>query len=110
MDNARVMHCAPLAPIEFELDDGPAIEMLLNAYPHPVRVNDLPHPPTEDIDDKIGIAEALFKERLLVLEGNSTDNPQLLASNSNKPAKRSRLASGGADSGDEDRKSTRLNS
>jgi lysine-specific demethylase/histidyl-hydroxylase NO66 len=102
MDNARVLYGAEFAPLEFELDDGPAIEMLLNAYPDPVRVNDLPHPPNEDIEDKIGIAESLFKERLLVLVGNSTDNPNLLAKNGGKPAKRSRLSSHGVDSDHDD--------
>ncbi|CAM9667097.1 unnamed protein product, partial [Sphacelaria rigidula] len=48
MDNARVHHGSSLSPLEFELDDAPAIEALLAAYPDPVRVADLPHPPTDD--------------------------------------------------------------
>ena len=40
MDNSREMFGAPLQPLEFELDDGPAIEALLQAYPEPVSVAD----------------------------------------------------------------------
>lgn len=43
----------PNSPLQFELDDAPAIEALLSAYPEPVKVADLPHPPTEDLDDKV---------------------------------------------------------
>ena len=44
------------SPLQFELDDAPAIEVLLSAYPEPVRVYDLPHPPTEDLEDKVQCA------------------------------------------------------
>lgn len=47
---ATVKRCSPL---QFELDDAPALEMLLTAYPRPVAVSDLPHPPTEDLEDKV---------------------------------------------------------
>jgi len=40
--------------LQFELDDAPAIEALLSAYPQPVTVSDLPHPPSEDLEDKVG--------------------------------------------------------
>ena len=56
MDNAREMYGAPLAPLEFELDDGPAIEMLLLAYPEAVAVDDLPHP-SEELEDKVSLAQ-----------------------------------------------------
>lgn len=49
----------PCSPLEFELDDGPAIEVLLSAYPGPVRVADLPHPPSEDLEDKVRGRHAL---------------------------------------------------
>ena len=56
----------PINPLEFDLDDGPAIEALLKAYPDPITVSDLEHP-SDEIDDKIGIAEALFKEGILMI-------------------------------------------
>jgi lysine-specific demethylase/histidyl-hydroxylase NO66 len=66
MDNSRQVYGAPLKPLEFELDDGPAIEALLTAYPHSITVSDLDHP-SEEMDDKIGIAEALYKEGILLI-------------------------------------------
>lgn len=56
----------PLSPLEFELDDGPAIEALLSAYPDAVTVSDLEHP-SEELDDKIGVAQALYKEGFLLI-------------------------------------------
>jgi hypothetical protein len=58
-------HEAPLNPVEFDLDDGPAIEALLDAYPSPVVVMDLHHP-SEELEDKVAIAQALFKEGFLL--------------------------------------------
>lgn len=58
-------HEAPLNPMEFDLDDGPAIEALLDAYPSPVVVMDLPHP-SEELEDKVSVAQALFKEGFLL--------------------------------------------
>lgn len=66
VDNSREIYGNPISPLEFELDDGPAIEALLSAYPEPIQVSDLPHSSEED-EDKIGIAEALFKEGLLMI-------------------------------------------
>jgi hypothetical protein len=56
----------PVNPLEFELDDGPAIEALLSAYPNPVTVSDLEHS-SEEIDDKVSIAQALYKEGILMI-------------------------------------------
>lgn len=70
-DNARELYGAPLNPLEFELDDGPAIEILLNAYPTGVTVMDLPHP-SDELDDKIGVADALFREGILIIEDEAT--------------------------------------
>ncbi|CAM9748045.1 unnamed protein product, partial [Discosporangium mesarthrocarpum] len=67
MDNARVHHGNALSPLQFDLDDAPAIETLLAAYPHSIQVKDLPHPPTEDLEDKVGVATALYKEGFLLL-------------------------------------------
>jgi hypothetical protein len=64
--NHRERYGSPINPLEFELDDGPAIERLLSAYPIPVRVMDLPHP-SEELQDKVGVAEALFKEGFLLM-------------------------------------------
>ncbi len=58
-----------LQPLEFELDDGPAIEMLLDSYPNPVAISDLPHS-SEDDEDKISITRALFKEGFLIIVDN----------------------------------------
>ncbi len=79
-DFDRELYGAPLNPLEFELDDGPAIEVLLNAYPEGVTVLDLPHP-SEELEDKVGVAEALFKEGILVLEDEATKS-QLAAEGS----------------------------
>jgi hypothetical protein len=56
----------PLSPLDFELDDGLAIEALLSAYPDAVTVSDLEHP-SEELDDKLGVAQALYKEGFLVI-------------------------------------------
>lgn len=58
-------HESPLNPIEFDLDDGPAIEALLDAYHTPVVVMDLHHP-SEELEDKVSIAQALYKEGFLL--------------------------------------------
>ena len=66
LENARASGAAaPPAPLAFELDDAPAIEALLRAHPQPVRVADLPHPPHEDVEDKVAVATALFQEGFL---------------------------------------------
>lgn len=63
---SREIYGNPISPLDFELDDGPAIEALLSAYPNPIQVSDLPHA-SEEEEDKIGIADALFKEGLLII-------------------------------------------
>jgi hypothetical protein len=60
-----------MQPLEFELDDGPAIEALLLAYPEAITVSDLPHP-SEELDDKIAVAQALFKEGFLLIEDEAS--------------------------------------
>ena len=62
----RELHGAPLQPLEFELDDGPAIEALLAAYPEAVLVSELPHP-SEELEDKIALAQVLYKEGFLLI-------------------------------------------
>jgi hypothetical protein len=76
MDNSRVHHGSALRPLEFELDDAPAVEALLNAYPDAVAVKELPHPPADDLDDKLEIAKALFSEGFLVYEGEGSAEPE----------------------------------
>ena len=74
MDNSKTFHEVPLSPLEFELDDAPAIEKILKTFaPDWCLVNDLPHPPAEDSDDKIGICKSLFEEGILAV-----DNRELL--------------------------------
>jgi lysine-specific demethylase/histidyl-hydroxylase NO66 len=67
MDNVREMYASTLSPLEFELDDGPAIEALLNAYPNGVEVQSIPHP-SEELEDKVSVAAAMYKEGFLVVE------------------------------------------
>lgn len=71
MDNSRELFGSPLNPIEFELDDGPTIEALLKAYPQAVTISSLPHP-SEEIEDKIDVATALFKEGFLVIDDEAS--------------------------------------
>lgn len=53
----------PVALLEFDLDDAPAIEILLNAHSaRPVVVNQLPLP---TVDDQLALAAALYQEGLL---------------------------------------------
>eukprot|EP01042_Synura_sphagnicola_P030844 gene30844-39728_t len=63
---SKEMFGSPMSNVEFELDDGPAIEALLDAYPDPVQICDLPHV-SEDVDDKVDIARAVFREGLLLV-------------------------------------------
>jgi lysine-specific demethylase/histidyl-hydroxylase NO66 len=63
VDNSREFHGNPISPLEFELDDAPALEMvLLTAPPHWICVQDLIH---DDIEDKVGVAQALFDEGVI---------------------------------------------
>lgn len=71
VDNSRELFGAPLNPLTFELDDGPCVEALLRAYPHPVTVQTLPHPSEED-GDRVEVAQALFKEGFLVIDDEAT--------------------------------------
>lgn len=71
MDNSRELFGSPLSPLEFDLDDGPAIEALLAAYPHGVTVTSLPHP-SEEESDKVDVAAALFREGFLVVEDEAS--------------------------------------
>lgn len=61
----------PLQSVEFELDDGPTIEGLLRAYPEGVTVSDLEHP-GEELEDKVAIADALFREGFLVIDDEAS--------------------------------------
>jgi hypothetical protein len=67
----RELHGAPLQPLEFELDDGPAIEALLAAYPEAVLVSELPHP-SEELEDKISLAQALYREGFLLIHDEAS--------------------------------------
>lgn len=65
MDNSRVYHGNPLSPLEFEMDDAPAIEAILTTVePHWIMVKDLIH---DDIEDKMEIAQSLFNEGILAI-------------------------------------------
>jgi bifunctional lysine-specific demethylase and histidyl-hydroxylase NO66 len=65
MDNSRVYHGNPLSPLEFEMDDAPAIETILKTIePHWIIVEDLIH---DDIEDKVDIAQSLYNEGILAI-------------------------------------------
>mmetsp|Transcript_14893 Transcript_14893/g.32175 ORF Transcript_14893/g.32175 Transcript_14893/m.32175 type:complete len:831 (-) Transcript_14893:147-2639(-) len=63
LDNSRVYQGTPLSPMEFEIDDAPALEQLLTTVePHWIMVKDLIH---GDVEDKMEIAQALYDEGIL---------------------------------------------
>ena len=63
LDNARAYRGAALSPLEFELDDAPALEqMLTTVEPRWIMVKDLIH---GDVEDKMELAQALFDEGIL---------------------------------------------
>ncbi|GKZ00814.1 hypothetical protein MPSEU_001033100 [Mayamaea pseudoterrestris] len=73
-DNSRVYMEKALNPLEFELDDAPAIEQLLTTVePRWIMVNDLFH---DSIDDKVAVAQALFDEGLLAVYSPSESDEE----------------------------------
>jgi bifunctional lysine-specific demethylase and histidyl-hydroxylase NO66 len=111
LDNGREVFSNPLSPVEYDLDDGPAIEKLLGAAYVPlaeasgddsgeegaavncgVMVTDLPHT-SEELHDKVGIAESLYREGLLmVVDEDSPGETHRLAGGASAPPKRSKEA------------------
>jgi lysine-specific demethylase/histidyl-hydroxylase NO66 len=64
-DNSLVYHGKPLSPLEFEADDGPALEQLVTTVePRWVAVQDLFH---DTPDDKLAVAQALYDEGILAV-------------------------------------------
>ena len=66
MDNSRVRFEEPIRPLEFDLDDGPAVEQLVSSYPHGIMIMELTHNSDEN-EDKLAVARAIFKEGLLMV-------------------------------------------
>ena len=65
LENSREFQGNPLSPLEYEMDDGPALEQLLTTVePHWILVNDLFH---DTIEDKIAIAQSLYDEGILAI-------------------------------------------
>jgi bifunctional lysine-specific demethylase and histidyl-hydroxylase NO66 len=65
LDNSRVYHEKPLSPMEFEMDDAAAMEqILLTTEPNWICIADLFH---DSIQDKVGVAQSLYDEGILVL-------------------------------------------
>ena len=65
-DNSREYLGNPINPLEFEMDDGPALEQLLTTIePNWMHVNDLFH---DSIEDKISITQALYDEGILCVK------------------------------------------
>ena len=63
VDNSRVYQGNPLSPMEFEVDDAPALELLLTTVePRWIQVQDLIH---DDIEEKMEIAQTLYDEGIL---------------------------------------------
>jgi lysine-specific demethylase/histidyl-hydroxylase NO66 len=72
MENSREHHGNPVSPLEYEMDDGPALEQLLTTVePHWILVNDLFH---DTIEDKVAIAQSLYDEGILAI--HQTDSGQ----------------------------------
>jgi len=64
-DNSRMYHGSALSPMEFEVDDAPALEILLTTTePHWFCVKDLIH---GDIEDKMEISQSLYDESILAI-------------------------------------------
>lgn len=64
-DNSRVYHEVPLSPMEFEVDDAPALEQLVTTVePHWIPVSDLIH---ESMEEKIAITQSLYDEGILAI-------------------------------------------
>jgi lysine-specific demethylase/histidyl-hydroxylase NO66 len=62
-DNARVFHGHALSPLEFDMDDGPALEQLITTVePEWIMINDLLH---DSIEDKVAIAGSLYDDGIL---------------------------------------------
>lgn len=73
-DNSREYRGVPLRPMEFEMDDGPALEQLLTTVePHWIFVNDLYH---DTIEDKVAIAQALYDEGILAVRNPGEATPE----------------------------------
>lgn len=75
MDNSRELHGASINPLEYDLDDGPCIEELLLSYPQGVTVADLKHP-SEELDDKVSVAQSLYKEGILLIDDEASKPTQ----------------------------------
>ena len=62
-DNSRVFRGNQLSPLEFDMDDGPALEQLITTVePAWIMVNDLLH---DSIEDKVAIAGSLYDDGIL---------------------------------------------
>jgi bifunctional lysine-specific demethylase and histidyl-hydroxylase NO66 len=74
LDNSRVYHATPLSPMEFEMDDAATMEQLLLATePNWVLIADLFH---DTIQDKVGVAQSLYDEGILVLRRQYEEEKQ----------------------------------
>lgn len=64
-DNSRVFHEVPLSPMEFEVDDAPALEQLVTTVePNWIPVQELI---SESMEDKIAITQSLYDEGILAI-------------------------------------------
>jgi lysine-specific demethylase/histidyl-hydroxylase NO66 len=71
-DNSRIYHEHALSPMEFEMDDAPALEQILTTTePNWVLVQDLIH---DTIDDKVAVAQALFDEGIVAIRTAEDDD------------------------------------
>lgn len=75
-DNSCVYHEVPLSPLEFEVDDAPALEQLITTVePHWIPVSELIH---EGMEDKIAIAQSLYDEGILAIVNLDGEPPMQL--------------------------------
>ena len=77
LDNATMFRGRPVACLEFEAEDAPALEALLASHAaRPVLVRDLPHASDED---KVAVTASLYAEGVLAVsvsgkEASSSDS------------------------------------
>ena len=82
-DKVSVYHCcdndrthnnaSSFTPLEFEIDDAPAIEQILTSTDEYIAIKDLIHE-SDDIQEKIEIVNALMKEEILDVKNIGLDN------------------------------------
>ncbi|XP_029211683.2 ribosomal oxygenase 1-like [Acropora millepora] len=63
LENSRVYHQNELDRVEFGLEAGPMVEIILASFPEYIKVSDLPH---DDINYKVDLVTLLYEKGILV--------------------------------------------